>query len=417
MEPFFMQQRKCRISVHAALVLVTCVVFGGSALAATEKTLYAFTGGNDGSLPNSGLTPDRSGNLYGSTFFGGSTGYGVVYKLSRTSGGWQQTVLYTFQGGPQDGANPNHELAIDAAGNIYGTAISGGSGHGVLFQLTPSAGGWTETVLHNFGVVNGSSETPSSGVIIDKKGNLYGETSGGGSSGNGTIYELKHTSAGWKYTLLYSFAGGNDGTYPSGGLTFDANGNLYGTTTSGGGAANIGTVFELARGNNGTWTESVLHGFQDTADGVNPEAPVIFDSSGNLYGTTVYGGDTSCAGGYGCGEVFELSPSGNGAWTKTTIHAFTDTPDGHAPMAGLTFDSAGNLFGTTSNGGSSGTGALFELSPGSGGWTESVVYSFTNGNDGGFPSTPVLVNSKGKILGTASFGGQFTHGVVFSVTQ
>jgi uncharacterized repeat protein (TIGR03803 family) len=161
----------------------------------------------------------------------------------------------------------------------------------------------------------------------------------------------------------------------------------------------------------------VLHGFQDTADGVNPEARVIFDSSGNLYGTTAYGGDTSCAGGYGCGEVFELSSSANGSWTKTTIHAFTDTPDGHAPMAGLTFDRAGNLFGTTYNGGNSGTGALFELSPGSGGWVESVAYSFTNGNDGGFPSTPVIVSRKGTILGTASFGGQFTHGVVFSVTQ
>ena len=403
--------------MHAALVLVTCIVFAGSALAGTEKILYAFTGGNDGSQPYSGLIPDRSGNLYGSTYYGGSTGRGVVYKLRHTSSGWQETVLHTFHGGRQDGANPEHELAIDAAGNIYGTTISGGGGLGVLFQLTPSAAGWTETLLHKFGAVNGSGETPSSGVIIDKQGNLYGETAGGGNSGNGTIYELKHTSAGWKYTLLYSFAGGNDGTYPSSGLTFDAQEDLYGTTMSGGGAAGIGTVFELARGSNGTWTESVLHGFQDTADGINPEAPLIFDSLGNLYGTTVYGGDTSCAGGFGCGEVFELSPSGNGTWTKTTIHAFTDTPDGHAPLAGLTFDKAGNLFGTTANGGSTGTGALFELSPGSGGWTESVVYSFTNGNDGGFPSIPVIVGAKGNILGTASSGGQFTQGVVFSISQ
>ena len=136
------------------------------------------------------------------------------------------------------------------------------------------------------------------------------------------------------------------------------------------------------------------------------------DSSGNLFGTTVYGGDTSCGGGFGCGEVFELTNSG-GVWTKTTVHAFTDTPDGHAPMAGVTFDAAGNMFGTTSNGGNSGSGVLYEISPTTGGWSESVVHSFSNGADGGYPSTPVTFGPKGNLFGTAQFGGTTGDGVAY----
>lgn len=224
---------------------------------------------------------------------------------------------------------------------------------------------------------------------------------------------MKNSSAGYRYVLLYSFASGNDGDYPSGGLIFDSAGNLYGTTASGG--PNFGgDVFELKRGTNNTWTESILYTFQSYSDGINPESALAFDASGNLYGTTVYGGDTSCGQGYGCGEVFELTPAGGGVWTKTTIYAFAGDPDGHAPMAGVTFDAAGNLFGTTSNGGSSDAGALYELSPSSGGWTEQVVHSFTNGSDGGYPSTPVTFDARGTLYGTTSFGGQFSDGVAFA---
>lgn len=410
-----MQKRELRMAALACLAVMACTtMFAGAASAATEKVLHSFTGGSDGSQPDSGLTADTAGNLYGSTFFGGSAGQGVVYKLTRSSTGWTQTVLYNFQGGTADGANPSGTLATDAAGNIFGTTTGGGTGNGIVFELTPSGGSYRETVLHVFG----TGQTPiNSGVIRDTAGNLYGETAGGGPASAGTIYELIHGSSGWTYRTLYGFLGGNDGDFPSGGLIFGGPGILYGTTASGGGPANIGTVFELKRGAGGKWTESVIHGFTDTADGVNPEAPVVKDSAGNLFGTTVFGGDTSCAGGFGCGEVFELSPSGAGTWTKTLVHAFTDTPDGHAPMAGLTFNKAGHLFGTTSNGGSSGTGCLFELVPQSGGaWTESVVYSFTNGSDGGFPSTPVIVNGAGNIVGTAQFGGTSTEGVVYEVT-
>lgn len=388
------------------------MLLAGSASAATEKVLYTFTGKNDGAAPVAGLTAGPYGYFYGTTYFGGSTGQGVVYEVTHTSIGWTETVIYTFQGGPQDGANPSGKLSLDAAGNIYGTASGGGAGNGIVFEITPTTTGWVEKVLHVFG----KSESPNNaGVIRDGEGNLYGETAGGGPSNSGTIYEMKQTSTGWKYRTLYAFAGGNvDGDYPSGGLIFDRNGNLYGTTISGG-PANIGTVFELIRGANQTWSEKVLHIFQDTVDGVNPEAPVVMDAAGNLYGTTISGGDTSCGEGYGCGTVFELSPASGGTWTKTLLHAFTDNPDGHAPSAGLTFDKAGDLFGTTMNGGNVGAGVVFEMMPQSGGvWAESVIHSFTNGNDGGYPVSPVIAYG-GDLFGTTETGGSYAFGVVFEL--
>jgi uncharacterized repeat protein (TIGR03803 family) len=227
---------------------------------------------------------------------------------------------------------------------------------------------------------------------------------------------MQHTSSGWHYHTLYSFAGPTtDGDYPYGGLIFDRSGNLYGATLAGG-SAYSGTVFELKRSSSG-WTESVLYNFQGTADGVNPNGPLVMDSSGNLFGTTGYGGDTSCGQGYGCGEVFELSPGSGGVWTKTTVYAFTGSPDGHAPQTGMIFDKAGNLLGTTLNGGTNDSGAVFELTPKSGGgWTESVVYSFLYGSDGGYPSTPLIIDGAGNIYGTAQFGGTYNEGVAFEFT-
>jgi uncharacterized repeat protein (TIGR03803 family) len=403
-----MQQKLFYGSVCAAFVLLACLMSLAANPPATEKVLHEFTGGTDGSDPDSGLVFDKSGNLYGSTFFGGSAGWGTIYKLARTSTGMKESILYSFKGSP-DGASPEGPLVVTGTGTIFGTTVSGGGGYGVVFELTPSATGYTETVLHSFPL---GQDPTSGGLIMDKNGNLYGETAGGGTYGDGTIYEMKRTSTGFKYVPLFSFNGA-DGNYPSGGLIFDSAGNLYGTTASGGNTCFCGNVFELQKGTNNTWTESVLYTFTGYSDGVNPESALAMDSSGNLFGTTVYGGDTSCGGGFGCGEVFELTNAG-GVWTKTTIHAFTDTPDGHAPLAGVTFDAAGNMFGTTSNGGNSGAGVLYEISPSSGGWTESVVYSFSNGADGGFPSTPVTFDSKGNLFGTAEFGGTAGDGVAFA---
>lgn len=402
-----MQRKLFCISVCAAFISLACVMSVAANPAVTEKVLHAFSGGTDGSEPDSGLVLDQYGNLYGSTFFGGSANSGTIYKLARTSTGFKETILYNFQGSP-DGANPQGPLVVTTTGKIFGTTVSGGGGDGVVFELTPSGPGYTETVLHSF--PRGQDPT-SAGVIMDKNGNLYGETAGGGTYGDGTIYEIKRASTGFKYVPLFSF-NGSDGNYPSGGLIFDSAGNLYGTTASGG-SCFCGNVFELTPVGNGTWTEAVLYTFTGSSDGVNPESALAMDSSGNLFGTTVYGGDTSCAGGFGCGEVFELTNAG-GAWTKTTIHAFTDTPDGHAPNAGVTFSADGDVFGTTSNGGSYGTGCIYELAPSTGGWTEDVLYSFSNGSDGGFVTTPVIFDAKGNLYGTASFGGTYADGVAFA---
>ena len=403
-----MQARLFSASVFTTFVLTICTASLAGQSPATEQILHSFTGGLDGVDPASGLTIDKSGNLYGSTFFGGSANAGTVFKISPNNGGWTETVLYSFKGGTTDGANPDGNLLVGPKGQVIGTTVSGGpSGYGVLFALIPSGTSYVEKLVHVFPKFT----TPTSGVIADRLGNLYGE-SGGGALGFGAVYEMKRTTAGYKYVLLYSFAAGADGADPFGGVILDGAGNLYGTTASGGSTCVCGNVFELKKGTNGTYTETILYQFTGSSDGVNPESALTMDSSGNLFGTTVYGGDTSCASPYGCGEVFELQNTG-GSWTKTTLHAFTDSPDGHGPIAGVTFDAHGNLFGTTINGGITGTGTLYELAPNTGGWNESVVYSFSNGTDGGFVQTPVTFDPNGNLYGTAGFGGTTGDGVVF----
>lgn len=392
-------------------------MYAEPAVATTEELVHAFNGKSGGGGPASGLTPDGAGSFYGTTLLDGSNGQGVVFKLTRVANSWTETVIYNFKGGSEDGANPTGTLARDSAGNIYGTTLAGGEGYGVnsepgygtVFELSPSSNGWTERVIHFF-----NDDGSPSGLILDAAGDLYGEAGGGGTSLSGTVYEMKPGAEGWTYQTLYNFEGGDDGQFPVGGLIFDAKGNLYGATVDGG-PADDGTVFELQRGANGSWTEKVLYAFQGMEDGVGPEAGVIIDKAGNLYGTAGYGGDVSCAEGYGCGEVFELTPSISGTWTKTTLHAFTGAPDGHAPSAALTLDSVGDLFGTTTNGGETNTGALFELERQSdGSFVESILHSFTNGADGGYPATPLII-VEGALVGTAG-GGEYSQGVVFAFT-
>ena len=404
-----MQRKLFYSSVCAGFVLLACIMSGAANPPSTEQVIHSFTGGLDGSQPASGLTRGSFGTLYGSTFYGGSANQGTVYKISRNSGGgWTETVLYNFTGGTTDGANPDGNLLLGPKGTIFGTTVSGGlNNYGVLFVLIPSGTTYTRKLLHTFPRYT----SPTSGLVMDASGNLYGE-SGGGAFGFGAIYEMERTATGFKYVTLHSFAAGSDGDDPFGGLILDSAGNLYGTTASGGTCV-CGDVFELKKGTSGTYTESILYTFTGYSDGVNPESALALDSSGNLFGTTVYGGDTSCGGGYGCGEVFELTNSG-GVWTKTTLHSFTDTPDGHAPLAGVTFSADGDLFGTTSNGGTYGTGALYELSPSTGAWAENVLYSFSNGSDGGFVSTPVIFDAKGNLFGTAGSGGTYGFGVAYA---
>jgi uncharacterized repeat protein (TIGR03803 family) len=306
-----------------------------------EKVLHSFGGFADGANPVAGVIFDSAGNLYGTTYFGGASGQGVVFKLDTTR---TETVLYSFTGGA-DGGSPRSSLIRDSAGNLYGTTEYGGaSGQGTVFKLDAAG---TESVLYSFrGRADGA--TPVAGLVRDSAGNLYGTTYNGGASGFGVVFKVN--TAG-KETVLHSFAGGADGANPYAGLIRDSAGNFYGTTFYGG-ASNYGIVFKVDT----TRTETVLYSFTGGADGGNPSAGVIRDSAGNLYGATTIGG----APGMGYGVVFELDTAG----TETVLHTFAGGAGGANPVGGLIRDSAGNLYGTTQDGGSSGNdGLVFEITP------------------------------------------------------
>jgi uncharacterized repeat protein (TIGR03803 family) len=408
----------------------------------TETVLHTFTGQADGGGPVGGLTLDSKGNAYGTTPSGGNTsdcdseGCGVVFELSPPasgSGPWTETVLYTFSG--SDGSMPESNLLFDANGNLYGTTSFGGNcggeGCGVVFELSPPAGGsgtWTESVLHYF--TAGTDGAYPWGLAFDRKGNLYGAAFHGGdtacSSGCGVVFELSPPASGtgsWTETTLYAFAGASDGYYPETTLVFDASGNLYGTASYGGNmsdcnAAGCGVVFELTppASGSGAWTETVLYAFAGESDGYYPSGGLVFDNNRNLYGTTYAGGSGSPC---GCGIVFELSPpaGGTGPWTKTVLHAFTGGSDGSSPAtaSSLLLDAEGNLYGSGQWGGARGGGVAFELSPpvGSGAWTETVLHDFSDGIDGGFIDAGLTFGPSGSFFGTAHWGG--TGGVAYEL--
>ncbi len=432
-----------------------------------ESVLYNFCsqGGvycTDGIQPFAGLIEDASGNLYGTTNGGGSTnssdcnegscGYGTVFKLTPSGSGYTKTVLYNFcsQTNCTDGANPYAGLIEDAAGNFYGTTYNGGAnGGGTVFKLTPSGNGYTQSVLYNFCSQSQGSAActdgvnPYAGLIEDASGNLYGTTNLGGTGvalvdgvyGYGTVFMLAPNGSGYKYTVLYNFCppGGNafctDGAAPNAALILDASGNLYGTTVLGGTGTpaleciglSCGTVFKLSPNGSG-YTETVLYSFcsqggSNCTDGAYPYSTgVIEDGSGNLYGTTSAGGVNSCDS-PGCGTVFKLAPNGDGSYTESVLHSFNYT-DGAGPDAGLIEDASGNLYGTTSSGGTGlswecegcSSGTVFELSPSGNGYTETVLYSFcsqggTQCTDGAVPVAGVIQDASGNLYGTTEFGG------------
>ena len=394
--------------LSAALALA--LAESGASAAPTETVLHSFTGGvGDGIFPFAGLIADSAGNLYGTTNQGGAANDGVVFKLSP---GGIETVLYSFCGKPgcSDGAGPGAGLIADRHGNLYGTTPGGGAANaGVVFKLSP---GGIETVLYSFCGKPGCSDGagPGAGLIADRLGNLYGTTGGGGGPGCdglgcGVVFKLSPPippATKWTETVLHSFVG-SDGGRPSSGLIADSKGNLYGTTGVGG-ASDRGVVFKLAP--NGT--ETVLYSFcslTNCSDGASPLGGLIADSAGNLYGTTNDGGGSGCNYGPGlCGVVFKLSPGG----TETVLHAFAGgSSDGAGPWAGLIADASGNLYGTTKGGGATGCpppgcGVVFKLVPGG---TETVLYSFcslTNCSDGIYPTAGLIADSSGNLYGTAS---------------
>jgi uncharacterized repeat protein (TIGR03803 family) len=317
---------------------------------------------------------------------------------------------------------PLGSLTIDADGNLYGTTQFGGStactfsfvGCGVVWKLAPNLDGtWGRlSVLHKFTLTDGAY--PAGGLIFDAAGNLYGTTEAGGSTacdgGCGVVFKLAPNPDGtWTESVLHSFTG-TDGDDPSAGLIFDAAGNLYGTTFYGGVANSqcpapytCGVVFKLVPNPDGSWTESVLHRFTG-ADGHGPGGGLIFDAAGNLYGTTLDGGSSAACDG-GCGVVFKLAPNPDGTWKESVLHSFTFA-DGATPYGELIFDAADNLYSTTSAGGAYGGGAVFKLAPNpDDSWTESVLYSFTGGADGLTPYAGLTFDAAGNLYGATYFGG------------
>jgi uncharacterized repeat protein (TIGR03803 family) len=336
-----------------------------------ESVLYSFRGDKDGSQPN-GVILDDAENLYGTTYAGGAAGSGTIFELTpNTDGSWTESLLYDFCSLTKctDGASPMSSLILDNGGNLYGTTLGGSEG-GVAFKLTRlQDGNWTESVLHSFPSRDGDGINPNAALIFDSAGSLYGTTVFGGTHDEGTVYKLKPNSDGsWAESVLYSFSGGKDGGYVDAGLVFDPTGNLYGATVFGGdlsqcGTSGCGVVFELTPKAGRNWAEKVLHDFNSNRrDGLNPEAGVIFDAAGDLYGTTVDGGDRSRCINSGCGIVFKLAPNSKGGWKETVLHTFFDRP-GANPYAGVIVDQVGNLYGTTAGDGSTSFGSVFEITP------------------------------------------------------
>jgi uncharacterized repeat protein (TIGR03803 family) len=426
-----MQQKSCSKPIVVFAILTMALVLVPSTQAASnERVLYSFKGGLDGMTPVGTLAADAAGNLYGVTLSGGTYGGGTVFKLTPSGKTWKGVVLHAFGRG-NDGVNP-YSVTLDSAGNVYGvTAIGGGAqklcseGCGTVLELTKdSRGKWSDKIIHRFRPEQGDGAIPEGALILDATGNIYGTTIQGGTGscngGCGSVFEMSPAKGnGWNERVLYSFAGGSDGSFPYAGPVFDPHGSIYGTTYEGG-AYGYGTVFRLVE-SSGQWTEEILYSFGTYPDGEGPgNSPLILDKKGNLYGTTAYGGSFAC-GCCGCGTVFALQRSSRGEWPESILHDFSGGKDDRYPF-GVIFDEGGDLYGTTSGEINGQKGTVFELVPSSGGqWKIRVLYGFRGGNDGKAPSGGV-VRKAGKLYGVAAFGGDLNCGagqgcgVVFEVS-
>jgi uncharacterized repeat protein (TIGR03803 family) len=399
--------------IFTALLLASAIV-PAQAQARKFKVLHTFHGPN-GYGPGGVLVRDAAGNLFGTTEAGGtgkcgSSGCGTAFKLNKYG---KQIWLHSFNGA--SGRGPSAGLLRDAAGNFYGTTVEGGKstkvcggiqagGCGLVFRLDSTG---KEVVRHKF-TGDPDGYFPEALLVQDSAGNLYGSTVAGGVHGSGTVFKVDKTG---KETVLWDFAGMPDGALPYPGVIRDAAGNLYGVTSDGGtGTAcdfGCGTVFKVDKAGE----ETILHDFERGQDGADPDSVLFFDSNGNLYGTTAAGGNGEC-GGTGCGTVFELSPQSDGSWKETVLYAFcalSGCADGEAPGTGpLVRDAAGNLYGTTIQGGTShncnggNCGVVFMLDPSG---RETVLHSFTGGADGAAPIAGLVMDAGGALYGTALGGG------------
>ena len=417
---------KLRMALIAILMLAGSV----SATAQTQSVIYRFKDPSDGSNPAGGLISDSAGNFYGTTCNGGPGGYagnGTVFELTQQGGKWIKTSIDAFSEGSS--RCPEENLTFDQAGNLYGATVSGGTNDlGTVFRLTPQGNTWTFSLIYSFQGGAADGEYPEGGLVFDKTGNLFGATIRGGNSscqdGCGTVFQLTPSQGGnWTETVIHFFGHGNDGATPFASPIVDDKGNLFGTTHAGG-TAGDGTVFKLdaPATQGGAWTEHVLHNFQGAPDGDGPNA-LIFDPKGNLDGTTTLGGTAN-------GTIFQLTRGKDGAWTESVLYSFcsqSNCPggDGTGPSGGLAFDRTGKLYGTTESGGSGGfcqgeynCGTVFELAPPTtqgGAWTETVLYNFTNGKDGWGPEAGLILGKFGVLYGTTTKGGNEGKNCTFNV--
>ncbi|HWW14427.1 MAG TPA: choice-of-anchor tandem repeat GloVer-containing protein [Candidatus Dormibacteraeota bacterium] len=389
-------------ALSLALTVLSCLFASPQAQAQTLTVLHSFLGG-EGEFPTFGLVRDSAGNLYGTSVYGGifgncdnEVGGGTVYKVDPSG---NTTSLHDFNNGT-DGCNPSSTLAIDSAGNLYGTSYP------TVFKID-SAGNFTMLFFFS-NPADGS--TPAGTLFRDSQGNLYGTTAGGGndgcqSFGCGTVFKL---DASGNETVLYAFTGGADGAAPVAGVIRDAAGNFYGTTVNGGNYAcqyGCGVVFKIDT----TGKQTTLYTFTGGADGQWPATPLVRDSAGNLYGVTESGGDLNCGKPHvGCGTVYKVTPAGN----KSILYAFKAGSDGSHPTGGLARDSAGNLYGTTAYGGDAhNDGIVFKL--GNFGH-ERVLHRFNN-IEGSQPWGGVILDAEGNLYGTTQYGGSLGQGIVFKL--
>ena len=398
-------------SIRAVAATAAFIFSVATAAAVTTDVIFSFEE-DEGEYADTDLETDSAGNIYGTTVLGGDHGSGTVFQLSPTPDGWVHTVLYSFTGGA-DGGEPYKGVTLDRQGNLYGTAVTGGSGSceggcGVLYKLTNSGGTWTQSIIHAFtGGDDGSG--PGARVTVDQGGNIYGMTPTGGAYGLGTIYKIHQAGGASDLRVIHAFTGGADGGSGSAGRMILRKGRLYGAATTGG-SYGSGVIFELSPRGVGEWAFRPIYSFQGQPDGSFPYGALLFDRSGKIYGTTYYGGDN------GIGAVYELSPRRSGEWDERVIYSFQAGSDGNSPISNLVSDAAGNLYGTTSEGGL-GSGTIFKLSPiGGGQWTETVVHPFQGPPDGAFAYNGMVVDRFGNFYGATVHGGKNDDGSVYKFT-
>ena len=407
-------------ALSLAIVFALVIIAAPATQAQSFSVLYTFTYGANAGYLWAGLTEDTAGNFYGTTNDGGSAGYGSVFKLERSGSGWVFTTLYSFAGG-DDGAYPESRVVLAPDGSLYGTTANGGGsgcfdgfGCGTVFHLTASSAAPNPRLAPwNETVVyrfSGSDGgNPEGDLTFDQSGNIYGTTQYGGSTNNGAIYELTPAGEGWTEAVLYSAQDSGNCAIPYGGVVMDRSGNLYGVFSGGPGTG--GAVYQLSPSQSG-WTEQTLQTFSLGGSGGSlPRGGLTFDSFGNLYGSTAAYGVN------GGGTVFELTPA-NGGWTFNTLYNLPGTSWG--PLAELVLDSAGNLYGTTYGGGTYNNGTAFKLTTANGGWTYSVLHNFRGGWDGGGPQSNLVFDSTGNLYGTTSWSvgptPYPTTGNIFEIT-